>query len=650
MERSPDTDMNSLILSALGQTGEGVAIVDLSGNIIYVNKAFALAHGYTVEELSGMNLSVFHREEDMPLVNHANSQVMETGSFSGEVPHLHRNGTVFPALMQSSLVRDNSGRAIGIVGTLRDITDIRKGISDLQEARHLLKSVLDAIPDIIGIQDDSHGMISYNAAGYSALKQTPEAIRGKKCYQLIGRSEPCEVCATSISYGTKETARVEKFVPELGKWLDVRSYPILDESGKIIKVIEHLRDITDKREAEARSRRLEEQIMVTQKLESLGVMAGGIAHDFNNILLSIMGNADLARRESNSREITGYLEEIITSAKGAADLAARMLDYSGKSEPRKTCLDVNELIRDTAQMLHVSISRKTTLEYSLADGLSPVLADLAQLRQVIMNLIMNASEALEDHPGTVFLSTAMGRISREELAECYVNDDLPGGEYVILSVRDTGSGMNPGTLSRVFDPFFTTKFAGRGLGLASVLGIVRNHQGGIRVKTEPGRGTEFTVYLPVCPTAEPVSPGETDEEITGLGNVLLVDDEEFVRAVAGKMLTRAGYRVEYASNGMEAVRKMRANPGEIDCVILDLTMPVMDGLEAFERLISLKPDARIIISSGFTQGSIIEKFKGKPLAGILHKPYSLHEITLAVSQAVKRPPGMPDGQDDTGGG
>ncbi len=338
-------------------------------------------------------------------------------------------------------------------------------------------------------------------------------------------------------------------------------YPILDESGKIIKVIEHLRDITDKREAQARSRRLEEQIMLTQKLESLGVMAGGIAHDFNNILLSIMGNADLALREAMGKDITGYLEEIISSAKGAADLASRMLDYSGKSEPHKTSLDVNELIRDTAQMLHVSISKKTTLEYLLAEDLSPVLADLAQLRQVVMNLIMNASEALEDHPGTVYLSTAMGRLSREELAECYVNDNLPGGEYVVLSVRDTGSGMNPGTLSRVFDPFFTTKFAGRGLGLASVLGIVRNHQGGIRVSTEPGRGTEFTVYLPVDPSVETVSRTEIVEEPSGQGNVLLVDDEEFVRTVAGKMLIRAGYTVEYASNGLEAVQRIRMNPG-----------------------------------------------------------------------------------------
>ncbi len=650
MEGTLGADMTSLILSALGQTGEGVAIVDLSGNIIFVNRAFAHAHGYTEDELCGMNLSVFHRGEDMPLVNRANGQVMETGSFSGEIPHLHRNGRVFPALMQSSLVRDSNGRAIGIVGTLRDITDMKRGITDLQEARHLLNSVLDAIPDIIGIQDGSHGMISYNAAGYMALNQTPESIKGKKCYQLIGRSEPCEVCATSISYGTKKTARVEKFVPELGKWLDVRSYPILGESGEIIKVIEHLRDITDKRESQARSRKLEEQIMVTQKLESLGVMAGGIAHDFNNILLSILGNADLARREAKSDDIAGYLEEIITAARGAADLASRMLDYSGKSEPRKTCLDLNELIRDTAQMLHVSISKKTTLEYRLADSLPAVSADLAQLRQVVMNLIINASEALEDHPGKVVLSTSVESYTRQELGECYVNDDLPGGEYVVLSVRDTGSGMNPGTLTRVFDPFFTTKFAGRGLGLASVLGIVRNHHGGIRVDTETGLGTEFTVYLPVCPSSEKVPGEKNDEEVEGLGNILLVDDEEFVRAVAGKMLIRAGYTVEYASNGLEAVRKIRMNPRGIDCVILDLTMPVMDGLEAFEKITALKPDARVIISSGFTQGSIIDKFQGKPLAGILHKPYSLHEITLAVSQAVKRPPGMPDGQGDSGEG
>ena len=629
-------DMSVLLMSAFQQTGEGIAIVDLSGTILYLNKAFAQMHGYTEEELTGMNLSIFHLPEHMPAVIAANRQVAETGSFSGEIIHLHRSGSVFPTLMQSSLVNDEHGKPLGIVGTLRDISDLKESIQTVEDAHKMLMNVLDAIPDIIGIQDANHGIIQYNKAGYSILNTTFEEVRGKKCYEIIGNTEPCEICATSLTYRTLKPQRVEKYLPELDKWLDVRSYPILNQNGEIDKVIEHLRDITRIKESESHNRKLEEQIRVTQKLESMGVLAGGIAHDFNNILMAILGNADLAILEAEDAEpISGYLRDIVDSSRRAADLAGQMLDYSGRRESSKIPVNINRIIHETGHMLSASVSRKTSLEFRLFEPLPTVLGDPTQLRQVIMNLITNASEALNDRTGTVLISTSVKMCSKKDLSGAYIFDDLSEGEYVTLSVTDSGTGMAPDTITRVFDPFFTTKFTGRGLGLAAVLGVVRSHLGTVFVDSQPGLGSVFTVYLPVSGMVEesPSSPG-SGAQICGKGCILVIDDEEAVRIVTGRMLERLGYTVVYASDGQQAVSLYRKTSQGIKCVILDLTMPVMDGLETFQQLARINPDAKVIISSGFSLNSIMKQFSREPIAGILHKPYSIDDVSLAIRKAL----------------
>ena len=643
MKDTLGSDMSSLVLSALRQTGEGVAIVDLSGNIIYVNRAFAEAHGYTEDELSGMNLSVFHRKEDMPLVNDANREVVETGSFSGEVPHLHRNGRLFPTLMQSSLVRDARGVPIGIVGTLRDISDLKKGIRETEEAKQLLQSVLNAIPDIIGIQDAHHGVIRYNSAGYAFLGVSPEKAYGRKCYELIGRTEPCDVCATSETYTTRKPARIEKYLPETGVWLDVRSYPIMDENGEIAAVIEHLRDITVQKETAEKQRRLEEHLRLTQKLESLGVMAGGIAHDFNNILMAILGNADLILREENLPEtVSGYLKEVVNASKRAAELANLMLDYSGRSEPNKAALNINDLIRNTGKMLEVSVSKKAKLVYDLVSHIPSVFGDAAQLLQVFMNLITNASDSLEGEPGEITLSTFVHDCSQDDMPDFYLGEGVKEGSYAVVSVSDTGSGMDEATQSRIFDPFFTTKFTGRGLGLAAVLGIVRAHSGGITLSSAPGMGTEISVYLPVCEAGEATREAGNRPEgaFHGAGTALVVDDEESVRQVTGKILQKLGYQVRFAANGREALNLIDRSPEAFRFIIMDLTMPEMDGFEAFERIIEKNPNARVIISSGFARDAVMKKFSGKNHAGILQKPFSIDEVNLVIKKAACKADGQ----------
>lgn len=646
-ERFP-CDISRLLLSALGQTGEGISIVDLSGTVLYVNSSFARSHGYTEEELQGAHISVFHTPEQMPLVDSILKQVMESGAYSGEVPHVHRDGKVFHTLMHATLVRDENDQPIGMSGTLRDITEIKRHIEEIRDARQMLESVLDAIPDVIGIQDLHHGIVRYNLAGYKFLGIPPGEVNGRRCFELIGHSMPCGRCATTLTYRSRKPERLTKFVPEMGKWLDVRAYPVLDDEGNLTHVIEHLRDVTQVKEAEAKNRRLEERIRVTQKLESLGVMAGGIAHDFNNILMAVLGNTELAGSlVPEGSPVHGHLEAIREAALRASDLAGQMLDYSGRSKPQRTLVNINRIIRETGSMLSASLSRKTRLVYKLSENLPPVFGDSTQLLQVIMNLVTNGSESYDNSPGTVTISTNLRDVTREELSEAVTDDSLPRGEYVELAVEDRGSGMDPETLSRAFDPFFTTKFAGRGLGLPAVLGIVKSHRGAVTVKSSHGEGSRLTVLLPVSrgeTWAEPV-PGAA-RGMAGSGLVLIADDDEAVRNVSVKMLEKLGYTVLQAVDGREALEIYRSHRGEIVCVLLDLTMPVMDGAEACREILESDPGARIVVTSGFGYDSTLEQVGEGRIAGALHKPYSLDELAKAVGRAARgfRREGEPEGE------
>ncbi|PIE52687.1 hypothetical protein CSA37_05525 [Candidatus Fermentibacteria bacterium] len=503
----------------------------------------------------------------------------------------------------------------------------------------MLKNVLDAIPDIIGVQDTEYGIISYNKAGYRFLGLTPEETKGKKCYELIGESHPCKECAASLTYDTHKLERMEKYLPDMHCWLDVRTYPVLNREGKLVQVIDHIRDITERKEAEIRNTKLEEQIRSTQKLESLGVLAGGIAHDFNNILMAIMGNAEMALHDIDlSMETEGYLRDILSASKRASGLTKQMLDYSGRNEPKSKPVDVNQVIQDTGMMLSVSVSRKTTLEYDLAANLPDVFADpVQQLQQVIMNLMTNASEALENKPGTVKLSTALKLCRAGELNETFVNDDLTPGNYVIIKVSDTGKGMDSKTLSRVFDPFFSTKFTGRGLGLAAVLGVIRAHKGAIEVTSEEGKGSVFTVYLPACSEYRRKNKKKAAiKPSSGEGHILLVDDEDSVKEITGKMLSLLGYSVDFASDGREALEKYRNDPERFACVILDLTMPVMDGAEAFRRILELNSEAKIIVSTGYTEDAVIKEYSDLNIAGMLQKPYSLSDVSQVVKKVLMK--------------
>jgi two-component system, cell cycle sensor histidine kinase and response regulator CckA len=415
-------------------------------------------------------------------------------------------------------------------------------------------------------------------------------------------------------------------------------FPVI-EDGRVVEVFAMDVDISDRKRAEEARRRLEAKLQHAQKLESLGVLAGGIAHDFNNLLTGILGYADLALLEmpplSPARD--NVLQMVVT-ARRAADLTRQLLAYSGRGRFVIEPMVLSELVRSMRGLLEVSISKKCTLQYRLADDEPAIDADATQLRQVVMNLVINASEALGERGGVILVSTGVAECDRALLSETFVQDELPEGRYVYLEVEDKGCGMPPPVLGRLFEPFFTTKFTGRGLGLAAVLGIVRGHHGAVRVRSETERGTTFTVYLPTSSAAVPadVPPSPAPGPWAGSGAILVVDDEETVLALAARMLARAGLQVITARDGFEALESFRIHGQSIRAILLDLTMPRMDGEETLRELRRIDPAVPVILSSGYNEQDVTQRLRDARPAGFVQKPYSYDELVAAV-RAVLEP-------------
>lgn len=380
---------------------------------------------------------------------------------------------------------------------------------------------------------------------------------------------------------------------------------------------------------------LEEQLRQAMKMEALGVLAGGIAHDFNNLLAAIMGNAELALTTlPRTAEEAPMLRGIVTASTSASELCNQMLAYAGRGALSVETLECNALIQELGGLLQVALSKKAELIFDLHDEPLGARADRSQLRQVIMNLITNAAEAIGNSEGRIVLGTSARTFCREDLELHSPDSELEPGDYVLLWVSDTGPGMNPTTQAAIFDPFFTTKSAGRGLGLAAVRGIVRGHQGAITLESAPGVGTTFTVLLPRVPVPHDDAPRTPASGPRTEGSrILVVDDDAEVREVLGRMLESADCRVAEASDGQEAIDLFRREADSIDCVLLDLSMPKLDGEETFHELRKIRDDVRVVLSSGFTEQEILDRFQGFGLAGVVQKPTPMPVLLAKIAEA-----------------
>ncbi len=403
-----------------------------------------------------------------------------------------------------------------------------------------------------------------------------------------------------------------------------------------------IRDITERKRAETERLQFEAQMLQAQKLESLGVLAGGIAHDFNNLLMAILGNINLAAADlAENAPALSCLRDAEQASQRAAELCRQMLAYSGKGRFVVEPVNFSALIQEMSNILEHSISKKAVLRYECAEILPSVLADATQMRQILMNLVINASEALQDKEGSITVATGAMEADHAMLTRWKVEHTLAPGVYSFLEVTDTGCGMSPDTVSRIFDPFFTTKFTGRGLGLAAVQGIIRSHKGAIAVRSTPGDGSTFRIFLPAAatPAAEIHTPDQEEpDKWRGQGTILLADDEEDVRRVGERMLRQLGFEVILAQDGAEAVDLYRRHSDHIACTILDLTMPHMDGVEAFREMRQIKPNALILIASGYSAQDLTERFSDQGVSGFMLKPYSLTELTRILRKLLSAPP------------
>lgn len=418
-----------------------------------------------------------------------------------------------------------------------------------------------------------------------------------------------------------------------------------DEPGRAAAAINdlaqtlQLRSLENSRLLEERLN-LERQFLQAQKLESLGVMAGGIAHDFNNLLQSILGNMELAARElAPDSSPQKYISNARNSGKHAANLASMMLTYVGKGFIDRRKLNLNDLVRENVEMLRASATSAVSIGLFLYERLPAIMADEAHIQQLVMNLITNASEAIDRHPGLIRVTTGTQICDEACLAGTLLDNTPEPGSYLFLEVSDSGCGMSEETMKRLFDPFFTTKFTGRGLGMSAVMGIMRAHNGALFVESEQGKGTTFRALFPISESALPATdnhiPLLTKVEVHNnctlpakplSGLALVVDDEKPVLKVCTKMLSLCGFTVITACDGVDAVAKFREHADEIVVVLMDLTMPNMDGITAMNEIHGIRPDAKVILSSGFNKDELSERLTGQPPSGFIRKPYSMNVI------------------------
>jgi PAS domain S-box-containing protein len=521
-----------------------------------------------------------------------------------------------------------------LVATVRSLLRIRTAEQALHEAAVEWQATFDAIRDGVAVLD-THGVVQRsNAALPGLLGLEPREIGGRSLDELISPA-PGDPPLVEVLASLRRTS-AERILGERN--FSVIIDPMADSADKLRGGVAIVTDITERK-------RMDQQLWHTQKLESIGLLAGGVAHDFNNLLMGILGNASLAMDSLGDAEKTRpMLQDVVRASERAAELTRQLLAYAGKGRFVAGPVDLSSLIHDLVPLIQSSIPRKVRLMLDLEHDLPAIRADKTQIEQLVMNLIINAGEAIQDEAGSVFVTTGIRRARAGDLS-AFLTEHKEEGTYVVLQVRDTGSGMDEETVKRIFDPFFSTKFLGRGLGLSAALGIVRGHKGALKVTSAPAQGTSFEVLFPA--TAEAVAPAAPPQQavpVQGRGTILVVEDEEVVSNLLQEALTRAGYEVLLAGNGEEALRIFPRHASRISLVLLDLVMPVMSGEEALPHLLTMKPGVPVIVSSGQDERECIRKLQESRVAGFLQKPYKpallvekVHAILEGV--AVKRQAG-----------
>ena len=632
-------EMNQRILNSVPG---GIVLVSQDGSILKANEEAQRILGLSYSELSRMYISDFRLQtiyedgREFPVENYPVSKCLKTGEPQPAVTLGTRrpDGSVAWAVFSAVPVQDPmSGAMTGAVVTFLDISERKKAEEALRESRERFTTFMDNNPSVAWMKDDAWRYVYINRAFSNRFSTNLESISGKTDYDLFSsdiadnlRKNDESVMRSGQALQTFETVPTPD--GQMHYWLSLK-FPFLDAHGK--KYVGGIAiDVTERKRADEERLTLERKMLETQKLESLGVLAGGIAHDFNNLLAAVLGNVSLASMQvpadSTARP---YLSSIETTTHRAAELCKQMLAYAGKGRFTVQQINLNTIIREMAELLRISIGKRTLLKFDLSRELPTMSADATQIRQVVMNLIINASEAIGDGAGVVNLSTGVLLADRATLSGTFLSPDLAEGDYLFLEVTDNGCGMDAQTTAKIFDPFFTTKFTGRGLGLAAVLGIVRGHKGTIKVDSEPGKGTTFKILFPA---AKQLAPENGLSQVPKKHTILVVDDDETLRTLQARMLETVGFSAVLAGGGEQALDILRARPQEISAVLLDLTLPGLSGEEVLLRIRRMAPELPVVLMSGLERQDIAAS--GDKVR-FLRKPFTTEQLKASLVSALQ---------------
>jgi len=605
------------------------------GRFVDVNDAFLSTYGYTRDDVFGktaVELGLWKDEKERSTVL---EQIEAHGSATNlELSFSTKEGSPRHGLF-SAVTIHLRGMPVLLI-SFNDITGRKRAEEALSQVKHDWEDTFDSIEDMITIHDKDFNIIHCNKSAGRILG-LPNLLppNGAKCYRYYhGKDFPPEACPSCRCLQTEEPAVSEIFEPHLNMFVEIRAIPRFDGNGQLTGLIHIVRDITNRKKSEEDKARLEQQLLQAQKMEAVGTLAGGVAHDFNNVLQVVLGYSELILEDEElPRRYKADLLRINESAARGADLVQRLLTFSRKTEINPLPTNLNRRINEMRKMLERTIPKMIDIQLILAADLAPVDADPTQLDQILMNLALNARDAMPDG-GKLVIETANIILDAE-----YSRNHLGtrSGQHVLLTVSDTGTGMGKDTLEHIFEPFFTTKEIGKGtgLGLAMVYGIVQQHGGHIWCYSEPGKGTTFKIYLPALVSGE-------DIEQTRLGpmprggseTILLVDDEEDIRDLGSRILKKAGYKVIAVSNGKQALEVYQRRGNEIALVMLDLIMPEMGGKQCLEGLLSLNSSVKVVVASGYSGDGPTKDVFAAGAKGFVNKPYDVRKVLEVVRRVL----------------
>jgi PAS domain S-box-containing protein len=523
-----------------------------------------------------------------------------------------------------------------LTGYHREHASLGQALDDLRTSEARFRGLYENTTDVMfWVRPETSGdflLEDINPAGERLLGIRRDETRGRSAMQLMaGRLEDSvfETFRKCVATGESAILRSQVTLPSGRRTMETLLVPIRDGEGRSTRLVGVSRDLTE-------SLALEEALRQSQKLESLGVLAGGIAHDFNNLLSAMLGNLNLAQAKLGpSSAAGGHLESVEKAVFRASELTRQMLAYSGRGRFVVEAQDLNLVLHELLNLLRASLSKRIQLEFSPGARLPGVMADAAQLQQVIVNLITNAAEAIGEGDGRIELSTRTVDLDPSACAALAPSKDLAPGAYVCLRITDTGCGMSQESLQRIFEPFYTTKASGRGLGLSAMLGILRGHRAGLRVQSQEGQGSTFELFFPAAGEAPPLVATPAPERPESFqGRALVVDDEETVLQAASASLEALGFEVIQARDGMEALDCYRAEVPNLRFVLMDLTMPRMDGRAAFQAMQAAHPGIPVILTSGYDERDLAEIAELPGFAGFLQKPFRLSELRALLRKAL----------------